>query len=80
MKQFGIAPEELQQTKAGIEALLLQKERRRKKKAEAESATQKRNDTLEALNAWLVEFRAVARLAFKDDPQMLEAFGMKVPS
>jgi hypothetical protein len=80
MKQFGVAPEELDQAKAGIEALLMQKNRKLKKKAMAESATKKRNKTLEDLNAWLVEFRYVARLAFKHDPQMLEAFGMKVPS
>ena len=80
MKKFGITAEELQQARAGIEALLALKDRRTKKKAEAESATQKRNVALDALHAWLVEFRAVARLALKDTPQMLEAFGMKKPS
>lgn len=80
MKQFGIPQEELQQAKAAIEALLIAKDQRTKKRAEAESATQARNDAIEELRAWLIEFRAVARLAFKDDPQMLEAFGMKVPS
>lgn len=80
MKKFGITAEELQQAQAGIEALLALKDLRMKKKAEAESATQKRNVALDALNTWLVEFRAVARLALKDTPQLLEAFGMKVPS
>jgi hypothetical protein len=80
MKQHGILPEELQQAKAGIEALLAMKARTSKRMGEAKQATQARNTTLEALSAWLVEFRAAARLAFKDTPKKLEAFGIKPPS
>jgi hypothetical protein len=80
MKKHGVLPEEIQQAKAGIEALLAMKDRSMRKKGEAESATQQRNATLDALRAWHVEFRAAARLAFKDTPQRLEAFGMKSPS
>ena len=80
MKQHGILPEELQQAKAGIEALLAMKARTSKRKGDAQHATQARNTSLGALSAWLVEFRAAARLAFKDTPKKLEAFGMKPPS
>jgi len=80
MKKFGVTAEELQQAQAGIEALLAMKDQRMKKKAMAETTTQARNAAFNALNAWLVEFRTAARLALKDTPQMLEAFGMKVPS
>ena len=80
MKKRGVLPEELQQAKAGIEALLAMKDRSSRIKGNAESATQERNRTLDALRAWHVEFRAAARLALKDMPQRLEAFGMKIPS
>ena len=80
MKKHGVLPEELQQAKAGIEALLAMQNRSSRIKGVAESATQERNASLDALSAWHVEFRAAARLAFKNTPQKLEAFGMKVPS
>ncbi len=80
MKKFGVTAAELQQAQAGIEALLALKDQRMRKKGAAENATQQRNAALDALNAWLVEFRAAARLALKDTPQLLEAFDMKVPS
>ncbi len=80
MKKRGVKPEELEQAKAGIEALLALKDRSLRKKGDAESATQERNRILEALRVWHVEFRAAARLALKDTPQMLEAFGMQTPS
>ncbi len=56
------------------------KDQRLKKKADAENTTQTRNESLKALRKWLTEFHAAARLAFKDNPQMLEAFGIKVKS
>lgn len=80
MNAFGILPEELQQAKAGIEALMAMKDRSMRKKGEAENATQERNNILKRIWAWHVEFRAAARLAFKDNPQKVEAFGIKIPS
>jgi hypothetical protein len=41
--------------------------------AEAQRATQARDAAIEALDDWLADFRAVARLALEDDPQLLEA-------
>lgn len=80
MAPFGISLEVLQQSKAAIEAILEQKEQRVKKKGEAENSTQERNEAIRALRSWLSEFHSIARIAFKDHPQMLEVFGIIVPS
>ncbi len=80
MALHNVEPAALQQNKATIEAALTMKDQRMKKKADAENTTQTRNYALKALRNWLTEFHAAARLAFKDSPQMLEAFGIKVKS
>lgn len=80
MALHNIQPNALQQNKAAIEEALTIKDQRLKKKADAENTTQARNESLKALRSWLTEFHATSRLAFKDNPQMLEAFGIKVKS
>ncbi len=80
MTPFGISQEELQQTKASVEAILDQKAARIRKKGEAQGSTQQRNQAIKTLHAWLTEFHGIARIAFKDNPQTLESFGILVPS
>ncbi|MEK6476760.1 hypothetical protein WJR50_04460 [Catalinimonas sp. 4WD22] len=77
---YQLSQEELAQNQASVEALIAIRNRRLQKKGEAEEATQQRNKVMKELNAWMKEFRTIARLALKDSPQLLEALGMKVPS
>ncbi|MEK6479067.1 hypothetical protein WJR50_16085 [Catalinimonas sp. 4WD22] len=44
----------------------------------AENSTQEKNQVIKDLRAWYGEFRKLARIAFKDNPQVLESFGMVV--
>lgn len=77
---YQLSQEELAQNQASVEALIAIRNRRLQKKGEAEEATQQRNKVMKELNAWMKEFRTIARLALKDSPQLLEALGIKVPS
>ena len=80
LQQFGATEESFQQNKAAVDALVVLKARRLKKKGDAENSTQLRNQTIKELRAWYGEFRKLARIAFQDTPQVLETFGMVVPS
>lgn len=80
MLPFGFTVEELQQAKASVEALLALRDDRMLKKGEAENCTVNKNDAAKQLRSWVREFHAAARLALKDQPQKLEAFGIRVRS
>lgn len=45
----------------------------KKRKGEAKSATEKRDQCLAKLCGWLSDFRAVAKIALAEDPQRLES-------
>ncbi|MDF9796129.1 hypothetical protein OKW21_001392 [Catalinimonas alkaloidigena] len=80
MLPFGLTVEELEQAKASVEALLALRDDRMLKKGEAENCTVSKNDAAKQLRSWVREFHAAARLALKDQPQKLEAFGIRVRS
>ncbi len=80
MGRYGISPEVLNQSKAMAEALFAKRQQQMRKRGEAQSATQKRDEAIQALNKWMSDFRQVARVALQDNPQLLEALGIKVPS
>nr|WKN36455.1 hypothetical protein K4G66_29260 [Tunicatimonas sp. TK19036] len=78
LSKVGITIEELQQGDAMVQAVA----QARIKQAHGTSAVQRlskqRLTAFEELHAWLKDFRYIARYAFQDDPQQLEAFGMVV--
>ncbi len=78
LENYQLPREQLSQNKAMIEALIATRNRRMQKKGEAEEATRLRNEAVKALNAWMVSFRGIARIALKDKPQLLEALGIMV--
>jgi hypothetical protein len=47
-------------------------------KAEAQDATQVKTDYFVKLDDWMTGFYTVAKIAFKDNPQLLETFGKVV--
>lgn len=47
-------------------------------RAEAQVATQRRQEAMEQLDKWMSDFIAVARRAFKEDRKQLEKLGLKV--
>ncbi len=44
---------------------------------EAEKTTEDRNKVFRKLNAWWQNYKLVLLFVYKDDPQQLEAFGIK---
>lgn len=77
---FGISRKELEQATAWVKEVVRMKEERTRRKGMAESCTQEKKAAFKALRLWVMEFRAIARLTFRDNPQMLEMFGILVPS
>lgn len=76
----GLTQEELAQAKASLEAILAMREELVRKKGAAEDTTQRKSQANQNLRVWLSDFRTVARMAFKESPQKLEAFGIRVRS
>jgi hypothetical protein len=78
--QFGATQAAFDQSRAAIEALVTLRNRRMQKKGEAEDSTEQKTEAIKELKVWYSEFRKLARMAFKKNPQVLETFGMVVPS
>ena len=80
MARYGVSLETLQQTKAMVEALATTRQRQMLCRGEAQDATEKRDAALKAMDTWMSDFRAAARVALKDNPQWLEMLGIRVRS
>lgn len=78
METHGVKSEELAQAQASLQAIAALREDLTRRKGDAEDATQRKQQADKELRAWLSEFRTVARMAFKETPQKLEAFGIRV--
>ena len=73
---YGVSDAIIQQAARETGQLLALREKRARQKAQAENSTQTKRTALRELRAWVMEFRGAARLAFRSEPQWLEAFGM----
>ena len=77
---FGISKKDIQQSLTTATQLLQQKKQRTHKKGLSEHNTQETRQAMAALRDWVVEFRSIARAAYRRQPQMLEMFGIRVRS
>ena len=80
MKKHGAIAEEIAQGKAMADALMEAYHATKFNNGNAQSATQKRNQVLKMIDRWVMNFKKVASVALEDEPQLLKALGMKVPS
>ena len=80
LKPLGISDKEIRQAAQTVNQLWSLKEERLRQKSASEQATQDRQQAHEALRRWIVDFRTIARVAFRDQPQRLEMFGIRVRS
>ena len=77
---YGVSNEDVQRATQETTQLLVLRQGRIRQKGVAENYTQEKREAFRALRKWVRECRDVARIAFKDHPQRLEAFGMLVRS
>ena len=54
--------------------------RPRKREGEAQQATKDRVAAMDALDEWMSDFVAIARIALEEKPQFLEKLGILEPS
>jgi hypothetical protein len=80
LAEFGVTTEQLEEVQKMLSEIESIHNAQQKEKGEAQEATQERDDAFEKLDEWLSDFFTVARLALQDKSQLLEAFGIVVPS
>ncbi|RZM82903.1 hypothetical protein [Leptolyngbya iicbica] len=73
---FGITPDKLQAGLAEVKAVEASNLTQEKEKGEAQAATQTRDQALDALQDWLSDYLAIAKVALEDNPQLLESLGV----
>ena len=76
--RHGLPKAELEQAQSMIEAIVEARRERQQKAGEAQHATQQRDEARRALRTWVSDFRTVARVALREEPQLLEVLGMMV--
>jgi hypothetical protein len=72
---YAISPEDIARGKAMVQAIEESRVRQARGRSEAQIATKLRRQAFDELMQWLGEFRTIARVACKDEPQYLEALG-----
>ena len=77
LARFSITPEVVAEARAQIQAVLDANVARETERGEAQRSTQDRDLALDALQDWMSDFLAIARVALEPDPQLLEALGIR---
>ena len=76
MAKFGYTQETLSAEYDLVKKVGEKNLKQKKETGEAQKATEARDSRIDELGKWLSDFRAVAKIAFSDDPQMLEKIGI----
>ena len=74
--RHGLTKAELEQAQVMIESIVEARHLRQQKTVEAQHATQQRDEVRRALRTWMADFRAIARIALRTEPQLLDVLGM----
>jgi len=78
--RFNISADELNVGLAKIKEVEEARNELMKKKADSQSATKEKQETFDTTFDWMRDFYAVAKIAFTEQPQLLEAFSKVVKS
>lgn len=78
LAEYGITEENLTSTETLVTTVVDANAMQEHEKGEAQNATKNRDEAIDELNEWLVKFIKVAKIAFEDNPQTLESFGVVV--
>jgi hypothetical protein len=77
---FNITKEKLEEARSAVNAVELGYNTQMQQKGEAQAATKERDEAFDALQAWMSDYRAIARLALDGQSQYLEVLGIVEPS
>ncbi len=80
LARVNVTAERLNAGKALVETMQQEHQEQLKEASEAQRATLHRNQAMAALDDWMSDFRGVARIALKSQPQYLERLGLVDPS
>jgi hypothetical protein len=80
LSRYNVTEADLQEGRDRVDAVAALNRTQEKHKGAAQQVTSRRNEAMKALDAWMGEFRGVARIAFADDPQALEKLQIHAPS
>ncbi|MEQ9439398.1 MAG: hypothetical protein RIG62_10130 [Cyclobacteriaceae bacterium] len=75
---FPLRADEMEQAQSMIGVIAEARVQQMRKKGEAERTTQLQNEALATLRQWVQDFLVIAKIAFRHDPQQLEALGIVV--
>lgn len=78
LSAYGYSPEKLEQEFAFINKVFAKHLIQKKETGEAREATIIRDNALDDLIAWISDFKAVAKVAFAENPQQLEKLGIVI--
>jgi hypothetical protein len=76
MSGYGYTPERLQKEQQKVEEVAALYGKRLSETGEAQQSTKERDKAIDDLCDWYSDFRAIARVALYDKPQLLEALGI----
>jgi hypothetical protein len=78
--EYGITAEKLQAGQAEVQAVVIANLSQKTEKGDAQTATQTKGKAIAALQSWMSDFTAIARLALENDRQLLQILGIIVKS
>lgn len=78
MGRFGFTAEKLQAGLDQVHAAAAASAVQHQERGEAQQATKERDAALDALEQWLADFKVVAAIALRDNPQWIEKLGLAV--
>ena len=78
MATLAVTEEDVSNALSAIEALEAARADYLREKGESQAATRAKDKALRELSQWMSDFYAIARIALKDQPQLLEALGKVV--
>jgi hypothetical protein len=78
LAEYGLTRDKLEAGKQQISAVDADSVVQRQRKGVARLATKQRDEALAALDAWMRDFRIIARIALTDQPDLLKRLGITV--
>lgn len=78
--RYGITAEKLTAAQQQVTEVEQAFNRQLQEKGEAQAATQQRDEAFDALQEWMGDFIAIARIALESEPQYLEMLGVVQPA